>query len=110
MKIIKIICIVFVAAIVATVGGFVIYNEVTTVDFGEIAIENIPQKSEDTERVISFNLRCADDEEGSVKNRSKIALAIIAEIARISVSLTLFNCVKKTTLRTTNFALFYHEK
>lgn len=79
MKIIKIICIVFVAAIVATVGGFVIYNEVTTVDFGEIAIENIPQKSEDTERIISFNLRCADDEEGSVKNRSKIALAIIEQ-------------------------------
>lgn len=77
MKKSKIIAISLAAAIAATGIGFAVYNKVTTVDFGEIVIDGIPEKSEDAKRIMSFNVRCANDKEGSVKNRSKIVTAII---------------------------------
>lgn len=77
MKKSKIIAITLAAAIAATGIGFAVYNKVTTVDFGEIVIDGIPEKSEDAKRIMSFNVRCANDKEGSVKNRSKIVTAII---------------------------------
>lgn len=55
------------------------------IDFGVITIDNIPQKPNDATRVMSFNLRYCDDEEGSVKNRSVIAKAIIEQYAPDSV-------------------------
>ncbi len=73
----KIIAFALATALALTGVGFVIYDKVTTVDFGEIIIDGIPEKSENAVRIMSFNVRCADDKEGSVKNRSKIVTAII---------------------------------
>ncbi|MBO5936832.1 MAG: endonuclease/exonuclease/phosphatase family protein [Clostridia bacterium] len=81
MKKSRIIAATLVAAIVLTGVGFVIYNKATTVDFGEIIIDGIPEKSEDAKRIMSFNVRYGDDKEGSVKNRSKISIAIIEQYA-----------------------------
>lgn len=70
------------AAVAAAAGiGFGIYTAVTTVNFGEIVIEGIPEKSEEATRVMSFNVRCASDPEGSINNRSKIVTAIIEQYA-----------------------------
>ena len=77
----KIIAVVLVAAIAFTGVGFMIYNKTTTVDFGEIIIDGIPEKSDDAKRIMSFNVRYRDDKEGSIKNRSKITTAIISQYA-----------------------------
>ena len=77
----RIIAVAVAAAIVLTGVGFVIYDKATTVDFGEIIIDGIPEKSDDAKRIMSFNVRCCDDEAGSVKNRSKIVCAIIEQYA-----------------------------
>lgn len=69
------------AAAVAAGIGFGIYTAVTTVNFGEIVIDGIPEKSAEATRVMSFNVRCADDPEGSINNRSKIVTAIIEQYA-----------------------------
>lgn len=70
------------AAIAVVAGiGFGIYSAATTVDFGEIVIDGIPEKSAEATRVMSFNVRCASDPEGSIKNRSKIVNAIIEQYA-----------------------------
>ena len=55
------------------------------IDFGAITIDDIPQKAKDVTRVMSFNLRYCDDEEGSVKNRSVISKAIIEQYSPDSV-------------------------
>ena len=85
MKKSKIISIILVAAVLLTGLGFLIYDKVTTVDFGEIVIDGIPEKSDEASRIMSFNVRCCDDKEGSVKNRSKIVAAIIEQYAPDSV-------------------------
>ena len=85
MKKSKLIAIVLVAVLLLTGLGFVVYDKVTTVDFGEIVIDGIPEKSDDASRIMSFNVRCCDDKEGSVKNRSKIVTAIIEQYAPDSV-------------------------
>lgn len=85
MKKSKLIAIVLVAAVLLTGIGFIVYDKVTTVDFGEIIIDGIPEKSDDASRIMSFNVRCCDDKEGSVKNRSKIVTAIIEQYAPDSV-------------------------
>ncbi len=77
----KIIAMALVAAIALTGVGFVIYDKATTVDFGEIIIDGIPEKSDDAKRIMSFNVRYCDDKSGSVKNRSKITTAIIDQYA-----------------------------
>ncbi len=61
--------------------GFGIYNAVTTVDFGQIVIDEIPEKSENATRIMSFNVRCASDPEGSINNRSQIVTAILQQYA-----------------------------
>lgn len=81
----KVIAIALVGAVLLTGVGFLVYDKVTTVDFGEIVIDGIPEKSDDASRVMSFNVRCCDDKEGSVKNRSKIVAAIIQQYAPDSV-------------------------
>lgn len=69
-------------AVAAAAGiGFGIYSAVTTVDFGEIVIDGIPEKSDKATRVMSFNVRCASDPEGSIKNRSKLVTAVIEQYA-----------------------------
>ncbi len=70
------------AAVAVAAGvGFGIYSAATTVNFGEIVIDGIPEKSAEATRVMSFNVRCASDPEGSVKNRSKIVNAILEQYA-----------------------------
>ena len=85
MKKCKIIAIILAASVILTGLGFVIYDKVTTVDFGEIIIDGIPEKADEASRVMSFNVRCCDDKEGSVKNRSKIVTAIIDQYLPDSV-------------------------
>lgn len=77
----KIVLIALVAVVAAAGIGFGIYSAVTTVNFGEILIDGIPEKSDEATRVMSFNVRCVSDPEGSVKNRSKIVEAIIEQYA-----------------------------
>ena len=85
MKKSKLIAIILVAAVLLTGLGFLVYDKATNVDFGEIVIDGIPEKADDAARVMSFNVRCADDKEGSVKNRSKIVTAIIEQYLPDSV-------------------------
>ena len=85
MKKSKLIAIILVAAVLLTGLGFLVYDKVTNVDFGEIVVDGIPEKADDAARVMSFNVRCADDKEGSVKNRSKIVTAIIEQYLPDSV-------------------------
>ncbi len=82
MKKSKKIALIVLASAVAVAGvAFGIYNAATTVDFGEIVIDGIPEKAQGTTRVMSFNVRCKSDPEGSIKNRSKIVNAIIDQYA-----------------------------
>lgn len=81
MKKIKIILIA-VAAVIAVAGiGYGVYTNKDNIDFGEIVIDSIPEKDDNTTRVISFNVRCADDPEGSVNNRSQLVAAILEQYA-----------------------------
>lgn len=58
-------------------AGFGIFPGAAAVDFGEIVIDGVPEKPDGATRIMSFNLRCANDPEGSIRNRSKIVKAII---------------------------------
>ncbi len=70
------------AAVVVAAGiGFGVYTAATTIDFGEIVIDGIPEKSAEATRVMSFNVRCADDPEGSINNRSQLVTAVIEQYA-----------------------------
>ena len=70
------------ASAVATVGiGLAVYHKATTVNFGKIMIDNIPEKDTKATRVMSFNVRSRNDKEGSIKNRSKIVCAVIDQYA-----------------------------
>ncbi len=46
-----------------------------------LEIKNIPEKPEDYIRIISFNVRCKDDDYGSVKGRSQLICAAIDQYA-----------------------------
>lgn len=81
MKKKKIIVGAFASAAVLTGVSFMLYNKLTDMDFGEIIIDGIPEKAENSLRIMSFNLRYRDDKEGSVKKRSKIATAIVDQYA-----------------------------
>ena len=75
----KLIAVALATALVVSGVGFMIYDKVSTVDFGEIVIDGIPEKTDNATRVMSFNVRYRDDKAGSVKNRSKITAAIIEQ-------------------------------
>jgi endonuclease/exonuclease/phosphatase family metal-dependent hydrolase len=77
----KIIAVALAAAIALTGVGFVVFNKDRDIDFGEIIIDGIPEKSSEAVRIMSFNVRCRDDKAGSVHNRSKIVTAIIDQYA-----------------------------
>ena len=79
-KPIKILLVIVLIAVVAFAGKS-IYDAATAVDFGEIVIDGIPEKSQEATRVMSFNVRCVDDPEGSITDRSKIVTAIIDQYA-----------------------------
>lgn len=46
---------------------------------GSFEIANIPEKSEDALRIVSFNVRCANDTYGSVKGRSQLITAALEQ-------------------------------
>ncbi len=75
----KAIALALAATATATGAGLLAYNKVTTVNFGDIIIDGIPEKTADAVRIMSFNLRSINDKEGSIKNRSKIAASIIKQ-------------------------------
>ncbi len=80
----KIIIIVLVAIAViaaAAVIGVSVSKKADLIDFGEIVIDGVPEKSEEAVRVMSFNVRCKDDPEGSIDNRSQIGIEIINQYA-----------------------------
>lgn len=77
----KIVAIVLAAAIIAAGAGVGIYNAADSVDFGEIVIDGIPERKDGTTRVMSFNVRCKSDPEGSINNRSKLVTAVIDQYA-----------------------------
>ena len=77
----KLIAAALAAAIALTGVGLAVYNADREIDFGEIVIDGIPEKSADDLRIMSFNVRWCDDKAGSVRNRSKIATAIVDQYA-----------------------------
>ena len=77
-----IIALVAVVAVGAVAGiGVVLSKKADLIDFGEIVLDSVPEKSAEATRVMSFNVRCKDDPEGSIDNRSQIALAVINQYA-----------------------------
>ena len=77
----RIVLIVLVAVALAVGIGFGIYTVADSIDFGEIVIDGIPEKSDEATRVMSFNVRCKSDPEGSINNRSKLVAAVIDQYA-----------------------------
>lgn len=79
------IIIIAVSAVIAVaavaVAGVSLSKKADLIDFGEIVIDGVPAKSEEAARVMSFNVRCASDPEGSIENRSQIAVEIINQYA-----------------------------
>ncbi len=58
-----------------------IYDVFTKIDFGEIVLEDIPEKDENAVRAMSFNVRCASDPEGSIGNRSQLVNEVLRQYA-----------------------------
>lgn len=46
---------------------------------GSMKIDNIPEKQPEAVRIVSFNLRCADDVYGSVKGRSQLIISALEQ-------------------------------
>lgn len=76
----KILSVILAAALAVGIGT-VMHTKSTQIDLGEIEIDGIPEKSEASTRVMSFNVRCVSDEEGSVYTRSQIVTAILDQYA-----------------------------
>ena len=81
MKKSKIIIIALAAAVVVAGVGFAVSKKAELIDFGEITLGAVPEKAAEATRVMSFNVRCADDPEGSIDNRSQISVEIIKQYA-----------------------------
>ncbi|MBE6774509.1 MAG: endonuclease/exonuclease/phosphatase family protein [Clostridia bacterium] len=81
MKKLKIILIAAVVLIAAGFGAYGIYTQIDAVKFGEIVIDGIPEKDEAATRVMSFNVRCANDGKQTITNRSKVAVEVIKQYA-----------------------------
>ncbi|MBQ7295801.1 MAG: endonuclease/exonuclease/phosphatase family protein [Clostridia bacterium] len=66
-------------ACIALLGcaAYGIYTQVGAIRFDDITIEGVPEKKEDTTRIMSFNVRCANDGEQTITNRSKVAVEML---------------------------------
>lgn len=76
--------IIIVAAVVAVIAVAAAVSAVyltTPADLGTVEVSDVPEKADGTTRVISFNLRCASDENESIKDRSALITAILNEYA-----------------------------
>ncbi len=81
MKKLKIALAVVACVALAGVATYGIYTQIGAVNFGEIVIDGVPEKSEAAVRVMSFNVRCANDGEQTITNRSKVAVEMLDEYA-----------------------------
>lgn len=81
MNKLKIFLIVIVAITVIGFAAYGIYTQIGAVKFDEIIIDGVPEKDEKTTRVMSFNVRCANDGEQTITNRSKVTVEILKEYA-----------------------------
>ncbi len=71
-----------VIAVGAAAGaGVAVSKKAELIDFGEIVLDGVPERAEEATRVMSFNLRCASDPEGSIENRSQISVEVINQYA-----------------------------
>lgn len=77
MKKFKIILIVLVAIVAIGFAAYGIYTQIGAVKFDEIIIDGVPEKEEGTTRVMSFNVRCANDGEQTITNRGKVAMEML---------------------------------
>ena len=80
MKMLKIIVGIILCIALLGCAAYGIYTRIGAVNFGEIKIE-APKKSENAIRVMSYNVRCANDGEQTITNRSKVGLAVLEEYA-----------------------------
>lgn len=66
-------------ACIALLGcaAYGIYTQVGAVRFDNITIDGVPEKAEGTTRIMSFNVRCANDGEQTITNRSKVAIEML---------------------------------
>ncbi len=80
-KIAKVISLVLVVAVAVGIGTVMATKEKAK-DFGEIKISDIPEKSADATRVMSFNVRCVSDDNGhTIANRSQLVTAVLEQYA-----------------------------
>ena len=54
-----------------------IYTQIGAIRFDEIIIDGVPEKADGTTRVMSFNVRCANDGEQTITNRSKVSVEML---------------------------------
>ncbi|MBO5936362.1 MAG: endonuclease/exonuclease/phosphatase family protein [Clostridia bacterium] len=81
MKKLKIVIGVIVCLALAGCAAYGIYTQIGAVKFDEIIMQNVPEKSDEATRVMSFNVRCANDGEQTITNRSKVAVEVIRQYA-----------------------------
>ena len=79
MKKAKIILGILLCLLLAGCAVYGIYTQIGAVKFDEIIIDGIPEKSDESTRVMSFNLRCKNDGEQTITNRSKVAVEVIKQ-------------------------------
>ena len=79
MKKAKIILGILLCLLLASCAVYGIYTQIGAVKFDEIIIDGIPEKSDESTRVMSFNLRCKNDGEQTITNRSKVAVEVIKQ-------------------------------
>ena len=81
MKKFKIALAVVACVALAGAAAYGIYTQIGAVHFDEIVIDGVPEKSDDAVRIMSFNVRCANDGEQTITNRSKVAMEMLEEYA-----------------------------
>lgn len=77
MKKLKIFLIIIVALIVIGFAAYGIYTQIDAVDFDGIVIDGVPEKADGTVRVMSYNVRCANDGIQTITNRSKVGVEVL---------------------------------
>lgn len=81
MKIFKILVGIILCITLLCCAAYGIYTQIGAIRFGEITLQKAPEKSEAAIRVMSYNVRCANDGEQTITNRSKVGLAVLEEYA-----------------------------
>ncbi|MEE1320061.1 MAG: endonuclease/exonuclease/phosphatase family protein [Acutalibacteraceae bacterium] len=77
MKKLKILLIIIIALTVVGFAAYGIYTQIGAVKFDEIVIDGVPEKAEGTTRIMSFNVRCANDGVQTITNRGKVSAEML---------------------------------